>query len=111
MIVDDDSALREAITLAVRRNGYKVLCAGSSGEALDLLAKHKIDVVLADVRMPGGDGISLLGRISETIRPFPVVMLMSGSADIALARPALWARPICFTSRSTRPRSCVLWTT
>ncbi|MGZ3651045.1 MAG: response regulator [Bdellovibrionota bacterium] len=84
LIVDDEEDLREAIAFDFRRKKYQVLLAASGNEAFKLIEKTQVDVVISDVRMPDGDGISLLERIKTRDPWIPVVMLITGFADISL---------------------------
>jgi two-component system response regulator AtoC len=60
LVVDDEPAIRQVLSAAIRKAGYPVETAGSAGEALAALDKVPYDVVLSDVFMPVTDGIELL---------------------------------------------------
>lgn len=61
----------------MRRENYHILTATNSEEALALLAKHEIGVILIDQRMPGMSGTELLAR-ARTMNPKTVRMVLSG---------------------------------
>lgn len=82
LIVDDEPVLREIFGAWFRRIAGHVFLAGDGVEALQILAAHKIDLVITDVRMPEMDGISLLSRIRQGGPQAPAVVLVSGSVDI-----------------------------
>ncbi len=84
LVVDDEEALRKAIIFDFKRKGFHVFEAGNGKDAFEIVKKEKIDVVLSDVRMPGGDGIELLEKIKGLSSNIPVVMLITGFADITL---------------------------
>jgi len=84
LVVDDEADLRDAIAFDFKRIGYRVLTASSGNEAFGLLEQNKIDVILSDVRMPNGDGIALLDRVKARNVHLPVVMFITGYADISL---------------------------
>ncbi len=84
LIVDDETALRKALVFDFNRLGFKVLDAGSGKEAFELVQNNAVDVVITDVRMPGGDGVELLDRIKARDPCLPVVMFVTGYADISL---------------------------
>lgn len=81
LIVDDDETLRNVAAFDFKRKGFTVLSAGSGNEAFDLVLKNHVDLVLSDVRMPGGDGVDLLERIREHNPDIPIVALMTGFSD------------------------------
>jgi two-component system response regulator AtoC len=60
LVVDDEPAIRQVLSAAIRKAGYQVDVAGSAAEALGALDKAAYDVVLSDVFMPVTDGIELL---------------------------------------------------
>jgi CheY-like chemotaxis protein len=84
LIVDDEPDLREAIAFDFQRNNFRVLTAGGGKEAFGLIESNQVDIVLSDMRMPNGDGLELLERVKAR-NPFqPVVILITGFADISL---------------------------
>ncbi len=78
LVVDDEDELREIFVDEFRSVGAVVFEARQGVEAMEVLRREKIDVVLSDVRMPGGDGISLMKNIDKEIRPKPLMFLCSG---------------------------------
>jgi len=58
---------------------------GTSGEeAMEVISKNKVDLVVSDVRMPNGDGVFLLNEIKKSNVFMPVVMLVTGFSDLTL---------------------------
>lgn len=84
LVVDDETALRKAIALDFKRRGYQVLEAGNGRDAFEIVKSNKVNVVLTDVRMPGGDGVEFLDRLRGLNSDIPVVMFITGFADITL---------------------------
>ena len=84
LVVDDEAPLRKALVFDFKRKGFNVLDAGNGADAFELVKKNKIDVVLTDVRMPGGDGVELLDRVKAQNPAIPVVMFITGFADLTL---------------------------
>jgi len=84
LIVDDENDLREAIAFDFRRKNFRVLMAACGNEAIKIVESEKVDIVLTDVRMPNGDGVELLDKIKERNAFLPVVMFITGYADITL---------------------------
>jgi CheY-like chemotaxis protein len=79
LAVDDEADLLEAVRRVLSRRGHHVLAATGPAEALDLCRGYAgdIDLLLTDVRMPGGTGTELADRVTE-LRPGLPVLFMSG---------------------------------
>lgn len=84
IVVDDDPYVLEVTSLLLKKRGYSTFSCGSAGEALDVLQKNNVDVVLTDIMMPEMSGIELLERI-HSIDPDIPVILVTGFADLAKA--------------------------
>ncbi len=63
LLVDDDSDLRDVLSILLESIGFEVVIASSGQEALLKFDAAKIDIVLTDVKMPGMDGIELCKRL------------------------------------------------
>jgi CheY-like chemotaxis protein len=85
MVVEDDSALRELISTALRRYGFKVLEAGHGGEALLICERHNLPIhlMLSDVVMPQISGTALADRLRQ-LHPEMRVLYMSGYTEDAI---------------------------
>ena len=85
LIVDDEEQMRELLAKVLEKNCYQVTTAGDGGQALALLEKEPMDLVVTDVRMPGLDGMEALRAIKE-LSPEIVVIIMTafGSIDQAV---------------------------
>jgi CheY-like chemotaxis protein len=82
LIADDETDLRNALVFDFKRKGYNVLSADNGKDAFQLVLSAKVDIVISDIRMPGGDGVELLKRLKENHPRLPVVIFVTGHADI-----------------------------
>ena len=80
LIVDDESGFRETLARRLEKRGAVVNQAAGGKEALASLAQEPVDVVLLDVRMPGMDGLSVLGNIRQE-HPDTEVILITGNVS------------------------------
>jgi CheY-like chemotaxis protein len=82
LAVDDEVDLLEAVRRVLTRRGHQVLAATGPAEAIDLCRAHadEIDLLLTDVRMPGGTGTDLAAEVRK-LRPGLSVLFMSGLYD------------------------------
>jgi CheY-like chemotaxis protein len=85
LIVDDEVDLREMLCDEFQFYGAKALEASNGIEALQIVKDRKVDIVITDIRMPEGDGIALLDGIRALNPKDPIVILITGYADISVA--------------------------
>jgi two-component system, sensor histidine kinase and response regulator len=90
LIVDDDSALLEALSQAVvlRIDGATADTCDSAQAALDRISTADYDAIVADIKMPGMDGLELLAEIRK-LRPDTPTLLITGHGEHELAVQAL----------------------
>jgi CheY-like chemotaxis protein len=82
LIVDDEADLRDILVSDFELEGARVDAAENGTEAFKLFQKTQYDFVLSDIRMPNGDGITLLKMIQQSSASPPPVFLITGFADI-----------------------------
>ena len=82
LVVEDHSALRDALRMMLEDEGYHVSAAANGREALVALALRRPDLVITDVETPIMSGLELCDALAVTGERMPVV-LMSGSPDAA----------------------------
>ena len=84
LIVDDEPALREILREEFEYQGATVSEAANGKSALQHLKTSPCDLVISDIRMPGGDGIGLLRGIQAESLPVSVFLFMSGFSDLTI---------------------------
>lgn len=82
LVVDDETDLRDIVASELEFMGGTVFQAENISVAKNILAKNKIDLIVSDIRMPGGTGIDLLDSVKENNVNVPAVILITGFADI-----------------------------
>jgi CheY-like chemotaxis protein len=101
LIVDDEPDILEMVGLLLESEGYRALRAPGGAEALDIVARERVDLVLLDIMMPELDGQAVLLRLraQPALAGLPVVMLtakndidaiaasLDGGADGFVAKP------------------------
>jgi DNA-binding response OmpR family regulator len=109
LIVDDDADTCELLGLVLREAGYSIDLARSGSEALAKAARRRPDVVLADVQMPGIDGIELARRLHTADASVPVVLTTGTKETRDLVTSAARYGAICCL---TKPMNLdeLLWT-
>jgi len=75
LIIDDEPELRNLIKRLLELEGFSILTAGNSAEALEILNKNEIDIVVSDVRLPDKSGLELLPIIKKQFPLIEVIIL------------------------------------
>lgn len=88
LIVDDEASVRDSLFNWFIEDGYEVQCAEDAKIALSLLESESYDIVLADIKMPGMDGLEMLKRI-KTLKKDSIVIIMTAFATVDTAVQAL----------------------
>ncbi len=91
LIVDDSPAMRAFVRRVVDLSGFDVSAcfeAANGQDALDLLGREWVDVILTDINMPNMDGEEFLRRIAgdELLRSVPVIVVSTDGTENRIAR-------------------------
>ena len=108
LIVEDETSVRSIMKRALEDVGYRVLEAGRTSEAIQLLTTHggQISLVLTDVVMPGGSGRELALRLREWTPTIPV-LFTSGYTDGEIAQRGLLEPGAAFLQKPFTPAGLV----
>jgi two-component system response regulator AtoC len=85
LVIDDEASMRHMLRLVLEKEGYRVAEASGGDEALALLAKEAITIILCDIRMPGMDGLAFLRAVRDRNIEGTVIMMSAyGTVDTAI---------------------------
>jgi DNA-binding NtrC family response regulator len=82
LMVDDEPEIVELISTALGLFGAEVLSAASGNAAQKVLDDSNVDIIISDIRMPDGDGISLLKAVRSRHETKPAFLFLSGFSDV-----------------------------
>ena len=88
LIVDDEESVRDSLLNWFIEDGYNVRCAENAKIALLMLENENFDIILADIKMPGMDGIEVLRKIKGVKKETAVIML-TAYGTLETARKAM----------------------
>ena len=88
LVADDESGVRESVGRVLRHEGFRVIPAEDGDAALAALREGGVDLLLADLRMPGLDGLELL-RAAKLLTPEVEIVVLSGHGTVEEAVAAM----------------------
>lgn len=97
-IVDDDPAVRDALSLLLGIQDYRVAVFGDAESFLKAYKSEWRGCLVLDIRMPGMDGLTLQKHLAELGSELPVI-IMTGHGDVASAREAFRAFAVDFLEK------------
>jgi two-component system, NtrC family, response regulator PilR len=85
LVVDDEPSLRDMLRIVLRRDGYDVVVARNGKEALEVLQRGSVDLLLSDIRMPDVTGVDVLRAAKDVNRDIVAIMMTAfASTDTAV---------------------------
>jgi DNA-binding NtrC family response regulator len=85
LVVDDEPSLRTVLAANLMRENYVPILASDGAQAIGMLRKEQVQVVVTDMRMPNVDGMALLDHITNAYPEIPVIMITAhGTVDTAV---------------------------
>ncbi|HEX5843110.1 MAG TPA: EAL domain-containing protein [Pseudomonas sp.] len=88
LLLDDEENILRALARLLRRDGYKILMATRAQDAFELLAKHEVQVILSDQRMPEMSGTEFFSRVKD-LHPDTMRIVLSGYTDLKSVTDAI----------------------
>ena len=82
LIVEDDREIREGVEIYLKNQGYRVCQAANGREGLDVIGKETIHLAIVDIMMPVMDGVTMLMKLRDMGKEFPVIMLSAKSEEV-----------------------------
>ncbi|MFE9311253.1 response regulator [Streptomyces sp. NPDC006706] len=82
LLIEDDRAVREGVTLALRRQSHDVAAAGTGEEGMDRLRSFRPDIVVLDLMLPGMAGLEVCRAIRAVDQTLPIIMATARGDEV-----------------------------
>jgi DNA-binding NtrC family response regulator len=92
MVIDDELGYRQMLELDLNRQGYRVVTAGGGAEALSLLEKDRVDIVVTDMKMPKMSGLDTMTAIRKKFPDLPIVLMTGYAVEDMLTKAMQFKR-------------------
>jgi DNA-binding response OmpR family regulator len=88
LIVDDEPSIVVPIQFLMEQQGYNVLVAGNGEDALDIIYKYKLDLILLDIMLPRIDGYEVceIVRLDPRYRDIKIIFLTAKGREVEIAK-------------------------
>lgn len=85
LLVEDEQSMLFTLTNLLKHRGHEVMSASSAEKGLDAVADHQVDLVIADLRLPGMNGIGLIAKVRERSEDVvPIIISAYGTLENAI---------------------------
>ncbi len=81
LIVDDDEDFLQTLTIRMRTAGYKAVVAQDGMQAVMMAQRHNPDLVVLDMKMPAGDGLSVMDKLSRSTKTMNIPVIIVTAYD------------------------------
>ncbi len=88
LLVDDEPLVLQSLKRSLRKEKFRVICANSADEAMKILEREQVDLIVTDQDMPGTKGIELLIQVKD-LYPNVVRFMLTGKATLEVALDAI----------------------
>ncbi len=102
-IIDDDATFAKMLSGFLSKNGYEPSVYSSAEIALQELPKNPVQLIITDYRMPGMDGLEMLGKLHEVLETTPPVILLTSYGDISMAVRSMKAGAFDYLTKPVNP--------
>ncbi len=85
LVVEDEPAVLEIVSEGFLSEGHKVLTAMCGNDAIEIIKREKLDIVLSDLKMPNGNGMDVLSFV-KNMKNGPLFFFLTGQAEYSAAQ-------------------------
>jgi two-component system nitrogen regulation response regulator NtrX len=106
LIVDDEPNIRQSFSSLLKDEGHSSITAESVEEAIAKISRQPVELILLDLQLPGASGLEFLRQLRDE-PGMPVVLVISGQADIPMALEAVRLGAVDFLEKPVQPEKLI----
>jgi CheY-like chemotaxis protein len=95
LVIDDEEIIIKSLSKLLEKNGYEVFVAKNGQDAIIMTEEEDFNLILADIRMPGINGVEVAQNISKNQKKIPTIFI-TGYADESIERKARLLSPVAY---------------
>lgn len=100
LVIDDEELIIRSLSKLLEKNGYTVFVAKNGQDALVMVEEENFDLIIADIRMPGMNGVETMRSINEILKKQKIkkapVIFITGYADEKIEKMAEEFSPVAY---------------
>jgi CheY-like chemotaxis protein len=96
LVIDDEEIIIKTLSKLLEKNGYSVLVAKNGQDALAMIEEESFDLIVADIRMPGMNGVEIIQDIYKNLGKSIPTIFITGYADEEMKKSAKALKPIAY---------------
>lgn len=96
LVIDDEELIVRTLSKLLEKNGYSVLVAKNGQDALAMVEEESFDLIVADIRMPGINGVEIIEAIYKNLGKNIPTIFITGYADEEIRQKAKALKPIAY---------------
>lgn len=100
LVIDDEELIIRSLSKLLEKNGYTVFVAKNGGDALVMVEEENFDLIIADIRMPGMNGVEAVHSINEILKKQNIkrapVIFITGYADEKIEKMVEELNPVAY---------------
>jgi CheY-like chemotaxis protein len=106
LVIDDDASMVLLCSRLLQKAGYSTIIARDAGQAVALAHREQPALIITDLMMPAGGGVSVLERLALSSKTSTIpILVLTGSGDAALERRATTAGALQILKKPVEPES------
>jgi CheY-like chemotaxis protein len=100
LVIDDEELIIKSLAKLLEKSGFEVFVAKNGLDALAMVEDEHFDLLIADIRMPGMNGVEIIDSVNQILqekkeKPIPVIFI-TGYADAEIEKRAKILKPLAY---------------